>query len=228
MALQFVFGNSGCGKTHYIQEQMIKRSSVSPNKNFLVIVPEQFTMQTQRKLVELHPGHSILNIDVLSFARLAYRVFDELGNFSCQVLEDTGKNLILRRVAEERADALTVLRKNMARMGYIGEVKSLLSELAQYNISPSQLAETIEQLPQGSFAYKLSDILTMYEGFLDALSGRFVTAGFGTAFGGGGRIADFTGQRDCVRRVYRIYANPKRSDPKADGDCGDDLCDGDN
>ncbi len=176
MALQFVFGNSGCGKTHYIQEQMIKRSSVSPNKNFLVIVPEQFTMQTQRKLVELHPGHSILNIDVLSFARLAYRVFDELGNFSCQVLEDTGKNLILRRVAEERADALTVLRKNMARMGYIGEVKSLLSELAQYNISPSQLAETIEQLPQGSFAYKLSDILTMYEGFLDALSGRFVTA----------------------------------------------------
>ncbi len=176
MALQFVFGNSGCGKTHYIQEQMIKLASASPKKNFLVIVPEQFTMQTQRKLVKMHPGHSILNIDVLSFARLAYRVFDELGSFCHQVLEDTGKNLILRHVAQEKADTLTVLRKNMARMGYIGEMKSLLSELAQYNISPSQLAETIEKLPQGSFSYKLSDILTMYEGFLESLKGRFVTA----------------------------------------------------
>ena len=176
MALQFVFGNSGCGKTHYIQEQMIKLASASPKKNFLVIVPEQFTMQTQRKLVKMHPGHSILNIDVLSFARLAYRVFDELGSFCHQVLEDTGKNLILRHVAQEKADTLTVLRKNMARMGYIGEMKSLLSELAQYNISPSQLAETIEKLPQGSFSYKLSDILTMYEGFLESLKGRIVTA----------------------------------------------------
>ena len=120
MALQFVFGNSGCGKTHYIQEQMIKLASASPKKNFLVIVPEQFTMQTQRKLVKMHPGHSILNIDVLSFARLAYRVFDELGSFCHQVLEDTGKNLILRHVAQEKADTLTVLRKNMARMGYVG------------------------------------------------------------------------------------------------------------
>ncbi len=176
MALQFVFGNSGCGKTHFIQEHIVRYSLKSPKKNFLIIVPEQFTMQTQRKLVELHPGHSILNIDVLSFARLAYRVFDELGSFCHQVLEDTGKNLILRRVAQQKADTLTVLRKNMSRMGYIGEIKSLLSELAQYNISPSQLAEAIGKLPQGSFSYKLSDILTMYEGFLEALQGRFVTA----------------------------------------------------
>lgn len=176
MALQFILGNSGCGKTCYIQEQIIKQAADSPKKNFLIVVPEQFTMQTQRELAAMHPGHSILNIDVLSFGRLAYRVFDELGSFHYKVLEETGKNLILRRVAEEKADALTVLKKNMSRMGYIGEVKSLLSELAQYNVTPSQLSDAIEKLPQGSFSYKLSDILTMYQGFLDFLEGRFVTA----------------------------------------------------
>ena len=127
MALQFVLGNSGSGKTHYLHHNILKMADAAPNKNFLVIVPEQFTMQTQRELVERHPRHSILNIDVQSFARLAYRVFDELGSFRYQVLEETGKNLILRRVAEEKGNELTVLKKNMTKPGYIGEVKSLIS-----------------------------------------------------------------------------------------------------
>ena len=134
MALQFIYGNSGSGKTYMIHNRMIQMASENPKKNFLLIVPEQFTMQTQRELVQMHPNHSILNIDVLSFNRLAYRIFDELGNFRSQVLEETGKSLILRRIAEEKSDELTVLKKNITKMGYIDELKSLISELAQYNI----------------------------------------------------------------------------------------------
>lgn len=176
MALQFILGNSGSGKTHYIHDKIIKLSDADPDKNFLFIVPEQFTMQTQRDLVSMHPRQSIMNIDVLSFGRLAYRVFDELGSFHYKILEETGKSLILRRIAEEKSDSLTVLKRNMTKMGYIGEIKSFISELAQYNVMPLQLSEVIEKLPQGSFSYKLSDVLTMYQGFLDFLEGKFVTA----------------------------------------------------
>lgn len=176
MSLQFILGNSGSGKTHYIHSRIIKEADARRDKNFLILAPEQFTMQTQRELTAMHRGHSIINIDVLSFGRLAYRVFDELGSFCYQVLEETGKSLILRRVAEEKADELTVLRKNMTKMGYIGEVKSLISELAQYNVTPLQISEAATKLPEGSFSYKLKDIQIMYQGFLDFLEGRFVTA----------------------------------------------------
>ena len=86
-----------------------------PEKNYLVLVPEQFTMQTQQKLVELAPNHAIMNIDVLSFKRLAYRVFDDMGMQDIQVLEETGKNLVLRKLAQEQEETLTVLRANMNR-----------------------------------------------------------------------------------------------------------------
>lgn len=176
MALQFIYGNSGSGKTYRIQKQMIHMAARSPKKNFLFIVPEQFTMQTQRELVQMHPNHSILNIDVLSFNRLAYRIFDELGSFRGRVLEETGKSLILRRIAEEKADELTVLKKNITKMGYIDELKSLISELSQYNITPSQLSEAAANIPEGNFSYKLKDVQVMYQGFLDFLEDKFVTA----------------------------------------------------
>ena len=79
MSLQFIFGPSGSGKSHYLYENIIKASMEHPEQEFIVLVPEQFTMQTQKDLVSMHERGGIMNIDVLSFGRLAYRVFEETG-----------------------------------------------------------------------------------------------------------------------------------------------------
>lgn len=177
MSIQFVFGNSGSGKSTYLYNQVLEQAKANPNKNFLIIVPEQFTMQTQRELVRLQSAHAIMNVDVLSFARLAYRVFDELGKESLMVLEETGKNLVLRKVAEWERGNLRMLGSNMNKMGYIGEVKSFISELAQYNITPDALQEFLlcPQISE-SLKRKLEDILVLYKGFRSFLEGRFITS----------------------------------------------------
>ena len=136
MSLQFVFGNSGSGKSDYLYQSILEEAEREPEKNFLLLVPEQFTMQTQRELVWRQPNHAIMNVDVLSFVRLAYRVFDDLGMQDLVILEETGKNLVLRKVAELKKKELSVLGGNLNKMGYIGEIKSLISEMAQYNITP--------------------------------------------------------------------------------------------
>lgn len=79
MSLQFIIGSSGAGKSYFAYERVIRESMEHPERNYYIIVPEQFTMQTQKTLVEMHPGKGILNIDILSFERLAYRVFEETG-----------------------------------------------------------------------------------------------------------------------------------------------------
>ena len=104
MSLQLILGNSGSGKSFELYNRVIEASIADPKGHFIVIVPEQFTMQTQKELVSLHPRKGILNIDVLSFGRLAYRVFEELGADKRTVLEETGKNLLLRKVAIEKKE----------------------------------------------------------------------------------------------------------------------------
>lgn len=176
MALKLILGNSGSGKTEYMYEQVVRAAEANMRKTYLVVVPEQFTMQTQRKLVDLSTNHAIMNIDVLSFQRLAYRIFDELGKTDIKILEETGKNLVLRKLSQEQEDNLTVLRGNMHRMGYIGEVKSFISELMQYNISPNQLEESIqEEKFSKSLSAKLKDISVMYRGFTEYLEGNYIT-----------------------------------------------------
>ena len=102
MSLQLILGGSGSGKSYWLYTSLIREAMQHPQKKYLVIVPEQFTMQTQRELVKLHPAHGILNIDVLSFERLAHRVSEETGEDQRTVLTETGKNLLLRRVAARK------------------------------------------------------------------------------------------------------------------------------
>lgn len=177
MSLQFIIGNSGSGKSTYLYQKVIAESMERPGKNFLVIVPEQFTMQTQKEFVRLHPRHAIMNIEILSFERLAYRVFDELGTDTLTVLEETGKNLLLRRIAGEKQKELKVLSANMKKRGYISEIKSLISELSQYHISPDDFREMMEcPAMSEAFRCKAADILVMYQSFLDEISGRYITS----------------------------------------------------
>ena len=62
-----------------------------PEVRYYCIVPEQFTLQTQRDFVTMHPRKGIFNIDVLSFQRLAFHVLDEVGESGRMILEETGK-----------------------------------------------------------------------------------------------------------------------------------------
>ena len=176
MSLQFIFGNSGSGKSHYLYRYIVEESIRHPDRNYLVLVPEQFTMQTQRDLCAAHPRGGIMNIDVLSFGRLAHRIFEETGGDHIPVLDDEGKNLILRRIAGRYEDELKVLGGNLKKQGYISEVKSVISEFTQYGVDFERLDSFMETVSPDSYLYyKLQDIRKVYEGFEDYLSEKYIT-----------------------------------------------------
>lgn len=175
MSLQFIFGNSGSGKSTYLYQKIIEESMQRPDGNFIVIVPEQFTMQTQKDLVMAHPRGGIMNIDVLSFQRLAHRIFEEVGADQRSVLTETGKNLMLRKVAIREQERLKVLGSRMNRPGYVSEVKSVLSELMQYEVSDFELQEMERRTENRPLLNaKLEDLQVLYRAFLSYRRDRFL------------------------------------------------------
>lgn len=176
MPLKFVFGPSGSGKSSYLYLHVIQESMKYPERNYIVLVPEQFTMQTQKDLVMMHERKGIMNIDVLSFARLAYRVFEETGGGGLPVLDDEGKNLILRKIAGDYESELKMLGGHMKKQGYISEVKSVISEFTQYDIGEDEIERVMESAGESSrLYYKLADIRLLYRGFTDYLREKYIT-----------------------------------------------------
>ncbi len=176
MSLRFYFGSSGAGKSYQLHKEIIRRAGENPQQAFLVIVPDQFTMQTQKELVTKQPDGVIMNIDVLSFGRLSHRIFEEVGYDSRPILDDTGKSLVLRKIAASLQDELLVLGGNLNRQGYIHEVKSAISEFMQYGIGVNELKQlTSFAEKRGALYHKLKDLQKLYEGFLNYIQGNFIT-----------------------------------------------------
>ncbi len=174
--LRFCFGASGAGKSTRIYDEIIRRSMADPGTDYLIIVPDQFTMQTQKDVVKMHPSHAIMNIDVLSFGRLSHRVFGETGHGSFCVLDDVGKTLVLRHVADMLGDRLPVLGGNMRRPGYIDEVKSTISEFMMYGIGDKELSVLEEKSSRkGALCSKIKDLRLLYSEFLKYIEGKYIT-----------------------------------------------------
>lgn len=175
--LRFCFGASGAGKSTGLYREIIERSNKEPDTDFLIIVPDQFTMQTQKDVVKQHPDRAIMNIDVLSFGRLSHRVFEETGHGSFSVLDDVGKSLVLRHVSDMLGDKLPVIGRNMHKSGYLDEVKSTISEFMMYGIDDKALSVLEEKsLKKGALNAKLKDLRLLYKSFLEYIDGRFITA----------------------------------------------------
>ena len=176
MSLQFIIGSSGIGKTHYACEQIIRESMENPQHLYYIIVPEQFTMQTQKNVVEMHPGKGILNIDVLSFQRLAYRIFEETGGAMEVLLDDTGKSMVLQKLVQQHRKNLPYLGNQMNKPGYLDEVKSLISEFMQYDIREEELQDMLGKTGEDSLLHmKMQDVGVLYQAFLQYLEGHYMT-----------------------------------------------------
>ena len=176
MGLRFYIGASGSGKSHQLYEHIIEEAGRNPHRNYLIVVPDQFTMQTQLDMVRKSPNKGIMNIDVLSFGRLSHRIFAEVGGNDKPVLDDTGKSLVLRSVAAGLEDNLSVMKRNIKKIGYIHEVKSALSEFMQYGLGIKEVEKLTQYASQrGALFYKLKDLQILYDGFLKYIQDKYIT-----------------------------------------------------
>lgn len=178
MSIRFILGGAGSGKSYTVRKEIIEKAKEQPEKQFFLIVPDQFTMNAQKEMVKAMPGNTIMNIDVQSFSRLSYRIFEEIGQKELLTIDDTGKNLILKKVSSElaREEKLPVLGKNLEKIGCLHEAKSVISEFMQYGLS----VEDVEKLiafseTRSALNGKLKDIKVLYEAFRVALAERYIT-----------------------------------------------------
>ncbi len=139
MSLTIIIGAAASGKSNLLVSGMAERSLALPEDKFFAIVPEQATLNMQQSVVRHVKNGATFNIDVVSFNRLAQVVFSDLGLDVSNVLDDTGKVLILRQVLEDCKEDLKVYQSKVHMPGFAQRMKSAVTELKQYGIDDNEL-----------------------------------------------------------------------------------------
>lgn len=172
MAYSFYFGSSGSEKAERAFLDIIEASLEAPEERFFVLVPEQYSMLVQKKLLVLHPRHASRNLEALSLNRLAYRVFQEQNVQLPPIMDESGKAMVVRRVGGLLGKELTLWKGKVKKAGFAEQVKSMISECLQYGAAPECFAELATAEPKQQLAMKLRDFSLLYQGVVDFIQGR--------------------------------------------------------
>ena len=174
MGIRFVFGRAGSGKSYYCLNQIKKKLTNDKNNKLIMLVPDQYTFQTEKKLLEYVGEKALLRAEVLSFKRMATRVFDKCGGRAINVIEDSGKNMLIYKLLKDKGEELQYFNRISKQQGFVGIVSKSITEFKKYNISEEILKEKELQIENKDLKEKVSDLASIYETFNESLHKGYI------------------------------------------------------
>ncbi len=151
--LQLLIGPSGSGKSYYLTELIAARIAAGEDTLYL-IVPEQYSFESERMLLTRLAPADAARVQVLSFTRLADTVLRQVGGIAQERLDDATRALLMSRAVEEVAaiaqdeggTLLGVQPWQITDAAYVQQLLGILDELKQCAVPLQQLEEASEQL----------------------------------------------------------------------------------
>lgn len=174
MGIRFVFGRAGAGKSYYCLNQIKKKLNNDKDNKLIMLVPDQYTFQTEKKLLEYIGEKSLLRAEVLSFKRMATRVFDKCGGRALNVIEDSGKNMLIYKLLKDKGEDLQYFNRISNKRGFVGIVSKSITEFKKYNISEEILKEKELQIDNKELQEKISDLSSIYGAFNESLHKGYI------------------------------------------------------
>ena len=143
-----IFGRSGYGKSEYLYAKIAEKISEKPNNRFdmFLIVPEQQTLVTERKVVERFGNAANLRIEVLSFDRMSNRVSRKTGGMSYDYADSTFKKLLMNKTLRLLDPVLDFYSKVSGNMEFVEKIVKTIDEMKLGLISPLMLETAAWQI----------------------------------------------------------------------------------
>lgn len=168
MSLRLIYGKSGCGKSEYCFNEIAK--NVNKEKIYM-IVPNQMALMAEKRLMEKADNLALVNTEVITFSRMAFRVRNEIGGAKKTNLSKSGKAMLLYDILSKQKDTLNFLGKNAENVDIIG---NSITEFKKHRIDIENLKKEANTTTDIYLKLKLNDMITMYEEFEKSIQDKFL------------------------------------------------------
>ena len=168
--LNIFYGRESADKEKYIYEDIKGKQGRT-----IVIVPDQYTLEAEKRAFELLDTKGLLDVEIISMSRLGFHLFSEQGgDRDITFIDKYGRHMLLRQIAAEKEDELEVFKGSVRKNVFIELLNNFISEMKQYDITPEQLEATGEPLEEDSLLKKkLSDMHLIYSEYEKRIEGKY-------------------------------------------------------
>lgn len=169
MSLQLIYGRSGTGKSKYCYDNILNQ--INGNEKIYIITPEQFSFTAEKKLLKTVQNGSVINAEVLSFERMAYRVFNEVGGLTLTNLSKCGRTMLIYDILASKQKNLKFLNSADKNLEI---ALNAITEFKKHNISEDSLDNAIQTIDDDYLKIKLQDLNYIYKEFENKIQNNYI------------------------------------------------------
>lgn len=174
MGLRVVYGRAGSGKTHFFLNEIRARIKDGATNPLVFLVPEQFSFQAEKSLISAIGTGGIIKTEVLSFQRMAYRIFNEEGGITYPHIHPAGKSMIIYRILDKLRDNFKVFSGTCDQDGFVNTISTMITEFKRYSITPEHLIKATDEISDNiPLKDKLNELSLIYSEFEAILAERY-------------------------------------------------------
>lgn len=169
MNLKVIYGKAGTGKSEYCFKEIAEL--IKQKENIIIITPEQFSFTAEKKLMEAIKTKAVINAEVVTFKRMAYRVLNEIGANRKVGLTNCGRAMLIYSILEKQKNNLKLLGKTKENV----EIAiTAINEFKQHKITSEQLYKEMQDTEDKYLKTKLQDMNLIYESFENQIKDKYI------------------------------------------------------
>lgn len=172
--LNIIYGQDSSNRDELAYNRIKQRAEA--NATTWILVPEQFSMSTEKDILKRFGISAQAHIKVITFSRLCNLVLGYCGPLRMKYIDGAGKEIIAARTIRVLRGKLGSLGSNFKRKGFSATIVDLVSEFKRYGISGDMLSSAAENSQNPDLAEKLRDISVIYKTFEDFLEAHLADA----------------------------------------------------
>ncbi len=165
--MRIIIGRSRSGKTAFIMRELAKAAAARRGRQYL-IVPELFSHAYERRLAEETHNQGARTAEVLSFTRLAGRIFAETGGLAQVSLDAAGRLLTLHEAARRVQTGMQMYPSLSERPELLREMLDVIDELKTCAQPPEAIFHAAQEMRADGddlLARKLTDLGALYAAY---------------------------------------------------------------
>lgn len=174
MSIRFIYGRAGIGKSTWCINSIAENIKKDDENKLILIVPEQYTFNTENRILKSIGEPALLRTQVLSFKKMAHEVFEECGGRVKEIIKESGRNMLIHKVLNEKIESLEYFRKISRDQGFYEIVSDVISEFKKYNVEVDSLRNIEESIQESDLYNKIRELSIIYEAFNEEMNEGYI------------------------------------------------------